>query len=201
MSLELISMMVNNTNSFPICAVTAIRTLGGPTIPWSSGRTDTIDLSQIPVEGRLPSPDSGNPGTDQPDIDHLRIIFGRMGFNDQEIVALLGAHSLGRCHQEVSGYTGPWTPTPNVFSNLYYVLMRDLTWVQKVWTGPFQYENGGNGRLMMLPTDIALLEDASFFEWVDIYADNSALFFTDFSAAFQKLTELGTSGLTPTEWA
>jgi cytochrome c peroxidase len=54
---------------------------------------------------------------------------------------------------------------------------------------------------MMLPTDIALLEDPSFFEWVDIYAGNSALFFTDFSAAFQKLTELGTSGLTPTAWA
>jgi cytochrome c peroxidase len=79
--------------------------------------------------------------------------------------------------------------------------MRDLTWVPKLWTGPFQYENEGNGNLMMLPTDIALLEDASFFEWVDIYAGNSALFFTDFSAAFQKLTELGTSGLTPTEWA
>ena len=28
-----------------------------------------------------------------------------MGFNDQEIVALSGAHSLGRCHPDASGYS------------------------------------------------------------------------------------------------
>jgi hypothetical protein len=32
-----------------------------------------------------------------------------MGFNDREIVALLGAHALGRCHEDRSGYWGPWT--------------------------------------------------------------------------------------------
>lgn len=31
-------------------------------------------------------------------VAHVRDIFGRMGFNDREIVALLGAHALGRCH-------------------------------------------------------------------------------------------------------
>lgn len=34
---------------------------------------------------------------------------GRMGFNDQEIVALCGAHTLGRCHSDRSGFLGPWT--------------------------------------------------------------------------------------------
>lgn len=33
----------------------------------------------------------------------------RMGFNDQEIVALCGAHTLGRCHDDRSGFVGPWT--------------------------------------------------------------------------------------------
>lgn len=32
-----------------------------------------------------------------------------MGFNDQEIVALSGAHTLGRCHADRSGFVGPWT--------------------------------------------------------------------------------------------
>lgn len=32
-----------------------------------------------------------------------------MGFNDQEMVALIGAHSLGRCHADRSGFDGPWT--------------------------------------------------------------------------------------------
>jgi hypothetical protein len=40
-----------------------------------------------------------------------------MGFNDREIVALLGAHALGRCHTDRSGYWGPWTFAENTFSN------------------------------------------------------------------------------------
>lgn len=58
---------------------------------------------------------------------HLRDIFYRMGFNDQEIVALSGAHALGRCHATASGYVGPWTPTPETFNNLYFVLLKGTT--------------------------------------------------------------------------
>jgi cytochrome c peroxidase len=57
-------------------------------------------------DGRLPGADSGDPGADQDDAAHLRTIFGRMGFNDQEIVALSGAHALGRCHPNASGFEG-----------------------------------------------------------------------------------------------
>jgi cytochrome c peroxidase len=181
--------------------VTAIKTLQGPTIPWSSGRTDTFDTSDIPEEGRLPSPDTGPDGSDEFDRDHLRTIFYRMGFNDQEIVCLSGAHALGRCHVQATGYLGSWTPTPTTFTNTYYTVLRRLEWVPKVWNGPFQYVNAGNGRLMMLPTDLALLEDEDFSVWIDVYADDADRFFADFSDAFQKLTELGTVNLTPTEWA
>jgi hypothetical protein len=38
--------------------------------------------------------------------DHIREVFGRMGFSDQEIVALSGAHALGRCHSDRSGFDG-----------------------------------------------------------------------------------------------
>jgi catalase (peroxidase I) len=30
--------------------------------------------------------------------EHLRWVFYKMGMNDQEIVALSGAHTFGRCH-------------------------------------------------------------------------------------------------------
>ena len=36
----------------------------------------------------------------------------------REIVALSGAHALGRCHAEASGYVGPWTPTPTTFVSI-----------------------------------------------------------------------------------
>ncbi|CAN0452606.1 unnamed protein product [Phaeothamnion confervicola] len=49
-------------------------------------------------DGRLPDADKGClKGT----IQHVRDVFGRMGFTDREMVALIGAHALGRCHVEV----------------------------------------------------------------------------------------------------
>lgn len=56
----------------------------------------------------------------------LRQVFGRMGFGDREIVALSGAHALGRCHATASGYVGPWTPSPTTFNNLYFVLLKGM---------------------------------------------------------------------------
>lgn len=62
----------------------------------SSGRVDALDPSAVTPDGRLPGADSGEPGSDPSDAAHLRTIFNRMGFDDQEIVALSGAHALGR---------------------------------------------------------------------------------------------------------
>ncbi len=47
------------------------------------------------------------------------------GFNDQEIVALSGAHALGRCHEDASGYWGPWTNAESSFSNDYFRLLKE----------------------------------------------------------------------------
>ncbi len=43
-------------------------------------------------------------------------------------MALSGAHALGRCHPDRSGYLGPWTASPITFSNQYYVLLMDEKW-------------------------------------------------------------------------
>jgi cytochrome c peroxidase len=44
---------------------------------------------------------------------------------------------------------------------------------------------------MMLPTDVALVSDKSFKQWVEKYAKDETLFFKDFSAVIKKLFELG----------
>jgi len=185
---------------YTLAGVVAIKELGGPTVPWSSGRVDALDPSAVTPDGRLPGADSGPPGADPSDAAHLRTIFNRMGFNDQEIVALSGAHALGRCHTTASGYDGPWTPTPTMFNNLYFSLLDSVKWTPRDWKGPFQYEDEGKS-LMMLPTDLVLIQDDDFKKYVSMYAKDQATFFADFSKAFNKLEELGTTGLKSTTWA
>ncbi len=184
---------------YTLAGVASIKQMGGPAIGWKSGRVDApVDL--VTPDGRLPNADSGPPLADKADADHLRSIFYRMGFDDQEIVILSGAHALGRCHTTASGYDGPWTPTPTTFNNAYYTLLSSLKWVPKDWSGPPQYVDGATGRLMMLPTDYVLLNDKKFLKWVQVYAKDATKFDSDFAVAFQKLEELGTTGLSETEW-
>jgi cytochrome c peroxidase len=113
-----------------------------------------------------------------------------MGFDERETVALIGAHCLGRCHTDRSGYNGPWTNAPTTFSNLYFQELLNNKWRKKKWDGPLQYEDK-SGQLMMLPADMALLWDKKFKQYVDLYAKDEETFFKDFAAAFAKLLELG----------
>ena len=164
----------------------------GPKIPWRAGRTDSAQPTTV-ADGRLPGADKGCP---KATIGHVRDIFGRMGFNDREMVALIGAHALGRCHLNASGSWGPWTRAETTFSNEYFRLLLEEKWTVKKthegkpWTGPVQFESP-DGALMMLPADIALIQDSEFRKYVELYAKDEAVFFKDFAAAFGKLMELG----------
>jgi catalase (peroxidase I) len=97
-------------------------------------------------------------------------IFGkRMGFTDREIVALSGGHTLGRCHAARSGFDGPWTTHPLRFDNEYYKNLLNRTWVPRKWDGPKQFEDEETGKLMMLPSDLALINDPIFKPIVEEY--------------------------------
>jgi len=154
----------------------------GPAIPYRPGRQDR-DVAACTPDGRLPDASKAQ--------DHIRNIFYRMGFNDQEIVALAGAHALGRCHTDRSGYDGPWTFSPTVMTNDYFKLLIEEKWQWKKWNGPAQYEDKSTKSLMMLPSDIALIEDKKFKPWVKKYAADNDLFFKDFANVIVKLFELG----------
>jgi len=183
---------VSVADVWTLAGATAIEHMGGPVIKWRPGRTDSTTPTKVP-DGRLPNADSGSRKADN---SHLRDIFYKMGFNDQEIVALAGAHAVGRCHTNASGYWGPWTRAESTFSNEYFRLLLEEKWQVKVnhegkpWKGPMQFESK-DGTLMMLPADMALLDDAAFRPWVEKYAKDEKLFFEHFAAAFAKLMELG----------
>lgn len=170
-----------------LSAVVAVEYMGGPAIPWKAGRTDAPSRTACPPDGRLPDADKG---ASHHTIQHMRDIFNRMGFDDREIVALAGAHSLGRCHADRSGYEGPWTRSPTTFSNEYFRELLENKWTVKKWDGPQQYEDP-TGELMMLPADLAFVQDEKFKQYVELYAKDQKVFFEDFSKAFSKMLELG----------
>lgn len=162
---------------------TALEEMGCPPIPFTPGRTDDADGKTCPPDGRLPDGDKGP--------QHVRDIFYRQGFNDQEIVALVGGgHALGRCHTDRSGFDGPWTRAPTTFSNEYFRELVENTWTPKQWDGPPQMEDP-TGDLMMLIADMALVEDPEFKKYVEIYKNDYDRFATDFVSAWCKLVNNG----------
>lgn len=166
--------------AFAGCA--SIEFMGGRMPPFRFGRTDAADGSRCPPNGRIPDASRGP--------EHLREIFCRMGFDDQEIVALSGAHTVGGCQAVRSGYDGDWTSDVWKFDNEYFRNLLEIDWRPKKWDGNFQYTDPTD-TLIMLPSDIALIEDPGFRVHVERYADDQELFFCDFAAAYGKLMALG----------
>ncbi|KAI9040554.1 peroxidase [Aspergillus affinis] len=181
---------ITYSDLWTLAGVVAVEEMGGPKVPWKPGRTDLVDDSKVPPRGRLPDGAQG--------ADHLRFIFYRMGFNDQEIVALAGGHNLGRCHMDRSGFEGPWVNNPTRFSNQFFKLLLKLEWKPRTLSNGVQQFNyvdpdadEDDEPLMMLPTDISLITDPSFRQWVERYAEDKDLFFDHFAKVFGKLVELG----------
>lgn len=83
---------VSYADLWTLAGVVAIEEMGGPSIEWRPGRSDAPDSNACPPDGRLPDASKKQ--------DHVRDIFYRMGFDDREIVALVGAHALGRSVQK-----------------------------------------------------------------------------------------------------
>jgi len=176
-----------------LAGVVAIEHAGGPKIPFNPGRSDKEGSAHCTPDGRLPDAGQG--------AQHLRDVFYRQGFNDQEIVALLGAHCLGRCHRDRSGFDGAWTRSPTAFSNDFYRLLLEEKWTQKkLASGIVQFKDGRD-EIMMLPADMALLDDKEFRKWVEIYSKDEDRFFKDFGHAWQKLVENGVKYPSKSWWS
>ncbi|EPS74288.1 peroxisomal ascorbate peroxidase, partial [Genlisea aurea] len=150
---------------YQLAGVVAVEVTGGPTIPFVPGRKDS---RVSPKEGRLPDAKKGVP--------HLKDVFYRMGLSDKDIVALSGAHTLGRAHPDRSGFDGPWTVEPLKFDNSYF---------QELLKG--ETTEG----LLKLPSDLALLEDPELRRYVELYAKDEEVFFRDYAESHKKLSELG----------
>ena len=179
----------------------AVEASGGPRIAIGLGRRDASaaapatlgrpikqpgDEARDVVKRTLPEPGLSTVG--------LRRYFRRVGLSDQELVALMGAHTLGRHNTllnmtkaclrnltreclETAPVRAPFeSRTPDAFDNSYYSLL--LAWDDRSLE---------RGEANFIPTDVALVLDASFRRHVVAFARSEPLFRTTFARAYAKL--------------
>ena len=150
---------ISYADLWSLAACVAVEFMGGPPIAWRPGRKDAEQGHSV-EDGRLPDANR--------DFPHLRDIYNRQGFNDQEVVVLNGAYAVTSEESDKKGYN-----RPAVFDNAYFVGVI------------------GKGIDENRSIDLDLLNDDSTGPWIELYATNRDRFFQDFGSAFTKLIENG----------
>jgi adenylate cyclase len=131
----------------------AVERCGGPHIPLTLGRPKaSSDFNAADIPER-----TENAGS-------LKERFARRGLSSRDLVALSGAHTLGK----VDG--SPFTSDPFSFTNSYFRQLLD--------------DNAA-----MLESDKTLLEDPETRSYVEEYASNERAFFADFVAAYRRMCD------------
>lgn len=205
--------VVGYADLYQMASARAIETAGGPALGIRYGRVDASSPADCSPEGNLPDAEAGDEtgtygGTaameDKEPQGHLRKVFYRMGIDDEGIVALSGAHTLGRAYQDRSGLGKPstrftdgttpqkfadgtdasfspggssWTPQFLVFDNSYFVV-----------------GSGGAGddpELLKLSTDTVVFRDDGFRPFAERFRDDQEAFFASYAKAHRQLSELG----------
>jgi L-ascorbate peroxidase len=201
-----------------MAGATAVEHAGGPKIAMRYGR---VDASEPSKEGALPG--ALAPWAEKTAAAHLRAVFGRMGMGDREIVALSGAHTIGRALKERSGTVdesaGKGTkftmPGPGVCPRFDKDVTKGMgmpggrSWTQHWLTFDNAYftqaranPKGGPGSanpdgLLWLPTDAALTIDPKFAPFFALYARSQEAFFQDYAEAHRRLSEVGAKFFVP----
>eukprot|EP00543_Licmophora_paradoxa_P004597 CAMPEP_0202450932 /NCGR_PEP_ID=MMETSP1360-20130828/9464_1 /ASSEMBLY_ACC=CAM_ASM_000848 /TAXON_ID=515479 /ORGANISM="Licmophora paradoxa, Strain CCMP2313" /LENGTH=299 /DNA_ID=CAMNT_0049069369 /DNA_START=19 /DNA_END=918 /DNA_ORIENTATION=+ len=204
---------VSYADIFQMASATAIEKAGGPKIDMIYGRVDATSPEQCSPEGNLPDAEAGDNGKyggtsgtasteDGSPHGHLRKVFYRMGLNDEEIVALSGAHTFGRAYKDRSGLGAEktkftdgskqtrsdgkeaaykvggssWTEKWLVFDNSYFTTLVD---------------KDADPELLKLSTDKIIFVDEGFKPFAEKFRDSQDAFFESYAKAHKKLSELG----------
>jgi cytochrome c peroxidase len=183
----------------------SIEHMGGPPVHWRPGRRSValgegdsdigVGTGGVLFSNAIPKA-SAHPNGIGDTVRNVKEVFSRQGFSDRELVALLGAYAVCRCHPSGTAdipYSGVvLTRAPAAFGNEYFRFLLDNTWTLRRGDGPDQFENVA-GDLVILPADMALLLDKDLRKHVEKFAKDEDAFYGAFASAFQKLEENGVS--------
>lgn len=204
---------VSYADIFQMASARSIELAAGPKIDMKYGRVDASGPEQCSPEGNLPDAEAGENGKyggdggtasteDKTPNGHLRKVFYRMGLNDEEIVALSGAHTFGRAYKDRSGLGAEktkftdgskvvradgkdakynpggssWTEKWLVFDNSYFTTIPDPK---------------ADPELLKLSSDKTLFDDDGFKPFAEKFRDSEEEFFKSYAKAHKKLAELG----------
>jgi len=168
------------------------------------GRKDARGPNDCPPEGNLPDAEPPFPAGAKNAAEHLRNVFYRMGFNDREIVALSGAHTIGRAFKERSGLVkqgyGAQNATP--YTKPTHCARADgkngvgmpggASWTKKWLKFDNEYFTQTDYKhKAWFATDDATRTDNSFGKHFQEFRQDGELFKREFIKAFVKLSECG----------
>lgn len=196
--------LVSWADLIQLASAESVRAMGGPTIAMRYGR---VDADKSPDESIAPfglpdarAPFGGGPACKDDPAAHLRYVFYKYGFNDQEIVALSGAHTVGRAFADRSGTVeyGYTKPTAYTLKGCPFAQMSQTNGGQS-WTKEwlkfdnsyFRLPGNSDRELLAFPTDMVLATDPGFKPFFELYARDEGKFFADYAVAHKKLSELG----------
>lgn len=210
---------------YMLAGVAAVAYTQGPVVEFCGGRIDmpedTVPEEGLLIRNRDPA-DTNMSNWEFPNlIVHIRSQYERMGFNDNEMAALMTAHSIGRHHRENSGYIGTWDSTPHVMNNEYFVFLLQVDpWpcfrtpeeplppdnpnfgiIQYHWDATQRPFNEiardcsdpveDGAHYNQNPGDLAFIVDPVWKEFIEIYANDQARMLEEFGDAYYKLNMLG----------
>jgi len=215
--------LVSYADLYQMASAVSIEHAGGPKINMKYGRKDATGPDQCPdptsrgTAGNAGLPDA-EPGAEgafgcgaKDAATHLRNIFYRMGFDDKGIVALSGAHTIGRAFRERSGTVkegyGESSGCPYTLSMPKSCPIRNdggygvgmpggKSWTTKwlkfdnEYFQPAVYEEKDKD-LLWLSSDRCLHQDEGFKQYFMLYKDDQDAFFRDFAEAYKQLSEQG----------
>ncbi|MCB1177408.1 MAG: 2Fe-2S iron-sulfur cluster binding domain-containing protein [Leptospiraceae bacterium] len=163
--LETNKIQISLSDYFAHAIAISIERVGGPRIKPGFGR---IDSNGKITTGLFPD--------EKDSIQKLIETFFKMGFTKKELVALSGAHTLGKANGK------PFTEDYTLFSNSYFKTLLSMEFQPDETSG-------------ILESDKALLKDDECRKLVVKYSREQHIFFKDFVFAMEKLLSLGQKDL------